>query len=50
MAIASVIYLLSLFVFYLSFINKDDEENIEQHHWMITDCREFIDLDEEANV
>ena len=33
-----------------TFFNKDDEESIEQHHWIITDCREFIDLDEEANV
>lgn len=50
MAIASVIYLLSLFIFYLSVLKEDNVEVAEQHHWIITDCREFIDLDEEANL
>lgn len=50
MAIASIIYLLSLIIFYLTFASTDDEVVKEEHHWIITDCREFIDLDEEANL
>lgn len=50
MAIASIIYLLSLIILSLSFINADDDKEVCEHNFIITDCREFIDLDEEANL
>lgn len=47
MAIASIIYLLSLVIFSLSFVKADDDKEAHEHNFIITDCREFIDLDEE---
>ena len=49
MAIAGVIYFMSLIVFLLTFgFSSEKPENGTQHRWIITESREFIDLDEEA--
>ena len=50
MATASIIYQLSLLSLHLTFASTDEEVIKEKHHWIITDCREFIDLDEDANL
>lgn len=49
MAIAGVIYLMSLLVFLLTFgFSSENPETEARHRWIITESREFIDLDEEA--
>ncbi len=51
MAIAGVIYFMSLIVFLLNFsYSSEKPETGTQHRWIITESREFIDLDEEAEI